>query len=103
MAAAAHLDVAVKSRGRPLQQGRLIRVASDAFGGIDTNDRGMARRALVGEKEMALRKRAGSYRMLNGQPHVIITRERYGGGEEEEHNERSPYGAWLHRSHRRPK
>ena len=72
MATAAYLNIAVKRRGRPLQQRGLICVTGDTLGGIDADDGRMARRAVVSEKEVALRQLAGPHRMLNGKPHAII-------------------------------
>ena len=103
MATAANLNVAVKRRGRTLQQRSLIRVTGNAFVGIYTDDGRMARPALIGQKEVALRQRPGPHCMLNGKSHPVIARKRHGGGKEEDHEEHSPYHARLHRSHRRPK
>ena len=103
MATAAHLNVPVKRRGRALQQRELICVTGDAFSGIDADDGGMARRAIVSEKEVALRQRAGPHRILNGKSDPIIARERDSCGDEQYHDEHSPYDAQLHRTHRRPK
>ena len=103
VATAAHLNVAVKRRGRALQQGGLICVTGDTLCGIDAKDGRMARRAIVSEEDVSLRQRAGSHRMLNGEPHAIIARERHSCGEEKHHDEHLPYHSRLHRSHRRPK
>ena len=103
MTTAANLNVAVKRGGRALQQRRLIRVTGNAFSGINTDDGSVARSALIGEKEVALRQRPGPYRMLNGKSHPVIAQERHGGGNKEDHKQRSPYHARLHRNHRRPK
>ena len=103
MATAANLNVTVKGRGRALQQRGLIRVTGNAFSGIYADDGGMARPAFIGEKEVALRQRPGPHSMLNGKPYPVISRERYGGGKEESHEQHLPYQARLHRSHRRPK
>ena len=82
MATAANLNVAVKRRGQALQQRGIIRVTANAFSGIYTDDGRMACPALIGEKAVALRQRPGPHRMLNGKSHLVIARERHGGGKE---------------------